>query len=408
MEFFYTVQASDMDADGISISANSLTLNGGVIRGADRAQDAVLTHAAADDDPDHKVDGGASFAPQVASVGFSLDPRSGETYVRGETIYMLVQFDRMAEVSGSPRVALTIGANTRYATYDSVSTPRPFRLRFVYTVQASDMDADGISIPANAVDLNGGAITLPGEPEVAAVLTHIAVDNDATRKVDGSMAEAPTVTAVAFFGNPLIGTTYTAGETIGAYVLFDREVDATGEPQLALTIGANTRQVSFIRVWESNLRFILFSYIVQTSDVDADGINFPADALSLNGGTITLRGNATTDAVLTHIATAADAGRKVDGSSSMTGGAKRQLFQCPVRRRYLCFARRDYGRHTVHQGVGRERHSQTGTDHRGQYPAGRVSVHPRLLQVHSEILVQRAGLGHGWRRNRNRKRLAEP
>ena len=55
MEFLYTVQASDMDADGISISANALTLNGGVIRGADRAQDAVLTHAAADDDPDHKV-----------------------------------------------------------------------------------------------------------------------------------------------------------------------------------------------------------------------------------------------------------------------------------------------------------------------------------------------------------------
>ena len=244
MEFLYTVQASDMDADGISISANALTLNGGVIRGADRAQDAVLTHAAADDDPDHKVDGGASFAPQVTSLGFSFSPRSGETYVRGETIYMLLEFDRMAEVSGSPRVALTIGANTRYATYDSVSTPRPFRLRFVYTVQASDTDADGISIPANAVDLNGGAITLPGEPEVAAVLTHIAVDNDATRKVDGSMAEAPTVTAVAFFGNPLIGTTYTAGETIGAYVR--SSIAPTpgkwsyiryGEPQLALTIG---------------------------------------------------------------------------------------------------------------------------------------------------------------------------
>ena len=305
-----------MDADGISISADALTLNGGAISGADRAQDAVLTHAAADDDPEHKVDGGASFAPQVTSVGFSLTPRSGETYVRGETIQMLVQFDRMAEVSGSPRVALTIGGNTRYATYHSVSTPRPFRLRFVYTVQASDMDADGISIPANAVDLNGGAITLPGEPEVAAVLTHVAVDNDATRKVDGSMAEAPTVTTVAFFGTPLIGTTYTAGETIGAYVQFDREVDATGEPQLALTIGANTRQASFIRVWESNNSYILFSYIVQTSDMDADGINFPADALSLNGGTITLRGNATTDAVLTHVATAADAGRKVDGSSS--------------------------------------------------------------------------------------------
>ena len=252
MEFLYTVQASDMDDDGISISANALTLDGGTIKGAAGVHDAVLTHAAADADPEHKVDGGTYSAPQVTSVGFSFHPDEGQTYVRGETIYMLVQFDRMAEVTGSPRVALTIGTNTRYATYDSVSTPRPFRLRFVYTVQASDMDADGISIQADAVDLNGGAITLPGASTVAAVLTHIAVDSDLTRKVDGSMVVVPMVNTVAFLGTPDIGTTYTAGETIGAYVEFEREVDVTGAPQLALAIGANTRQASFLRVWEDN------------------------------------------------------------------------------------------------------------------------------------------------------------
>ena len=185
-------------------------------------------------------------------------------------------------------------------------------------MQASDVDLDGASIPPNAVELNGGAVTLPGVPTVAAVLTHSQVDNDAARKVDGSLAEAPMVNTVAFFGDPPIGTTYTAGEVIGAYVLFDREVDATGEPQLALTIGANTRQASFGRVWESNPRYILFSYIVQTSDLDADGINVPADALSLNSGTITLRDDATTNAVLTNSATGADQTRKVDGSETST------------------------------------------------------------------------------------------
>ena len=314
MEFLYTVQASDMDDDGISISANALTLNGGTIKRAAGTSDAVLTHAAADADPEHKVDGGTYSAPQVTSVGFSFYPDEGQTYVRGETIYMSVQFDRMAEVTGDPRVALTIGTNTRYAIYDSVSTPRPFRLRFVYTVQASDMDADGISIPADAVELNGGAITLPGAPTVAAVLTHSQVDNDPMRKVDGS--SVPMVNTVAFLGTPDIGTTYTAGETIGAYVEFEREVDVTGAPQLALAIGANTRQASFLRVWADNPSFILFTYIVQTSDTDADGINFPANALSLNGGTITLRDDATTDAVLTHSATAADETRKVDGGGT--------------------------------------------------------------------------------------------
>ncbi len=52
--FTYTVQAGDGDADGIAISADSITLNGGSIQ--DRAgNDAILTHAALADDGAHKL-----------------------------------------------------------------------------------------------------------------------------------------------------------------------------------------------------------------------------------------------------------------------------------------------------------------------------------------------------------------
>ena len=104
------------------------------------------------------------------------------------------------------------------------------------------------------------------------------------------MAVAPTVTAVAFCTSPLIGTTYTAGERICG--ICPVQTKARGRYGRA-AIGAHhrdrhARQAGFSHVFESNRAYVLFSYIVQSSDTDADGISIAADALSLNGGTITL------------------------------------------------------------------------------------------------------------------------
>ncbi len=56
MTFEYTVAASDSDTDGISIAADSLTLNGGTVKdGSDQA--AVLDHGAVANQGGHQVDG---------------------------------------------------------------------------------------------------------------------------------------------------------------------------------------------------------------------------------------------------------------------------------------------------------------------------------------------------------------
>ena len=408
MEFVYTAQVSDMDADGISIAADALTRNGGSIRGADRVQDALLTHAAADDDPDHKVDASLSVRPEVLTVEFLFSPESGDTYKRGEPIFVTVNFSGMAEVTGSPRVALTIGSNTRYASYHSVGTPRPFRLRFSYTVQASDTDSDGASIPPNALEFNGGAITLPGQPDIAAVLTHSAVDNDATRKVDGTAFVAPTVTSVTLFGAPISGTVYTVGEMISAYVQFDRPVDATG-PQLALEIGTHIRQAEFIEVWKPSPSYVLFAYTVQPSDMDDDGVAIPANALASNG-TITLRGDASVAAIRSHGAAAAATNKMVDGSiASAPEVLSVQFMNTPSSGDAYALGeaiKADVlGGCLVRQAGGRDRRTPTGAEHRGQYPAGRVRVHCRTL---GEILVQRAGLGHGRGRDQHPRQRADP
>jgi hypothetical protein len=63
------------------------------------------------------VDG---VAPTITSV---TGPAAG-TYIVGQNLDFTVQFDDTVEVTGTPRLQLTIGSTTRYATYVSGSGSR--------------------------------------------------------------------------------------------------------------------------------------------------------------------------------------------------------------------------------------------------------------------------------------------
>ena len=82
-----------------------------------------------------------------------------------------MRFDRAVRATGSPRVALTVGTQTRHATFSSWGGQS---LYFDYTVQERDRDEDGISIAANALSLDGGTIRA-ADGTTDADLTHGAV-----------------------------------------------------------------------------------------------------------------------------------------------------------------------------------------------------------------------------------------
>ena len=121
----------------------------------------------------------------LAPIGLAVvsEPIEGETYKRGETIEVAVNFSDRVVVAGTPQLALSVGVNTRNADY--VRGTNSNQLVFEYTVVEADADTDGIVAGQNALALNGGAITSVYGAQ--AILTHTALAAQTGHKVDGSL-----------------------------------------------------------------------------------------------------------------------------------------------------------------------------------------------------------------------------
>ena len=127
--------------------------------------------------------------PRVTGVSLVSHPLSGDTYKQGETIRAQVWLSGLAVVTGSPQLALGVGTQTRTMSY--VGLDRARVLEFEYPVQASDADADGVSIGSSALSLPTGA-SLADESggTVGVSLSGHAISNASGHKVDGSQSAA--------------------------------------------------------------------------------------------------------------------------------------------------------------------------------------------------------------------------
>src|SRR5947209_15374968 len=76
-----------------------------------------------------------------------------------------------------------------------------------------------------------------------------------------------------------------AGDVASVTVTMDEAVTVSGTPHLALNIGGTTVQANYLSGSGSNA--LVFTYTILAGQTDTDGISLDANALSLNGGTIT-------------------------------------------------------------------------------------------------------------------------
>ncbi|WP_374489269.1 DUF4347 domain-containing protein [Zoogloea sp.] len=103
------------------------------------------------------ADSGNVTVDNVTPVVSSVSVPSNNTYGTSANLDFTVNFGDNITVTtggGTPRIALTIGSTTRYASY--VSGSGTSALLFRYTTQTGDNDSDGITV--GALDTNGGTL----------------------------------------------------------------------------------------------------------------------------------------------------------------------------------------------------------------------------------------------------------
>ncbi|KOF02518.1 hypothetical protein OB69_12165, partial [Roseivirga seohaensis subsp. aquiponti] len=304
LRFVYTVQAGDVSADLDVTSSTALSLNGGTIKDAagNNASLTVQQGATGGSLASNKalvIDG---VVPTVTSVSSATN---NGTYNAGDAVAVTVTFSEAVTVTGIPQIKLETGATDRAVNYTSGSGSNT--LTFNYTVQSGDVSADLDYVATNSLTLNSGTIKdASGNDATLTLATPGAANSLGANKAIVVDAVLPTVTSVSVPAN----ATYVASQNLDFTVNFSENVTVVttgGTPQLSITIGSTTRQAVYQS--GSGTSALLFRYVVQSGELDTDGIT--VGTLSANGGT--LKDAATNDANLTLNSVGATTAVLVDG-----------------------------------------------------------------------------------------------
>ena len=314
------------------------------------------------------IKGTALSSPGVIGTAITSSPAANSSYVTGDVIHVTATFSSPVTVdttSGTPRLALTIGLNTRYANY-SVDDSTATEVVFAYPVTVSDHDQDGISIAANALELNGGAIHSQGDTSTNALLGHGAVSTQSGHRVNRR--------AVIVSGRG-------GGHLVPCrqQQLRDRRRHRDhgdvqrgghrGHRERHAAAGADhrlgTRATPTTRV-TAPATAVVFAYPVTANDHDQDGISIAANALELNGGAIHKPGDTNKNALLDHDAVSTQSGHRVNRRAVIVSGRVAVTSSPAANSSYVTgdviqiTATFQRGGHRGH----RERHAAAGVDHR--------------------------------------------
>ena len=298
LKFEYTVQAGDLDTDGVSVGPGPDSLAGGAIRD-EGGNGAIRDFGALRPANRHKVD---AVPPRVTGPpSIVTSPEDGDTYALDEDIDLELRFDDAVRVVGDLALNVRVGAEDRRAELRTGTGTRA--LTFRYTVQKGDFDDDGVSVPASGL-VGGDVEDVYGNIADRAVPP---LEDQAKHKVDG--IDPPTVQSVRIMSDPMASEdTYGMGETIKVDIVFTEPVHVSGQPALALSIGPAVRQAPYST--GSGTETLTFEYTVQAGDLDEDGVSVGPGPESLAGGTIRdVDGN---DAVRDFPPLAEDGEHKVD------------------------------------------------------------------------------------------------
>ncbi|MDA9793393.1 hypothetical protein N9B72_02295, partial [Bacteriovoracaceae bacterium] len=258
--FRYIVIAADEDTDGIT-HTSPLGLNAGTIKSL-AGDNAILSFTPADTSA-VLVDG---VIPSITSV----TPPTGASYNEVANLDFIVNYSENVNVVGTPRIQVTVGVATVYASYASGTGTNA--LTFSYDIQPLDVDSDGIS-HISPLDLNSGTISDDATNNANLVFTP--ADTSAVL-VDTTAPSITSITAPA-------DATYAETQDLDFIVNFDENVIVTGTPRIQITLDSGTVYADYTS--GDTTSALTFRYTAVNGDLDTDGISISL-SIDLNTGTI--------------------------------------------------------------------------------------------------------------------------
>ncbi|MFY0675158.1 MAG: choice-of-anchor D domain-containing protein, partial [Bacteroidia bacterium] len=286
--FSYDVSSGEFSSDLDVQSNGALVLNSGTIKSQSGNDATLLLPVASDinslsDNKDLIIDG---LAPEVLYV---TSEKTNGVYSVGDNIDIQVVFSEPVSITGTPQITLETGLNDQVINYSSGSTTDT--LTFSYSVQAGNSSLDLDYVASSSLVLNNGTILDKNGNETVLTLPNPGNSNSLSANKNLIIdTDTPTVLSVSSIN---ANGTFVIGDVISINIVFDKEVDVTGTPQLELETGTTDRIIDYIS--GSGTDTLTFEYTVQEGDNSSDLEYTSQTALSLNGGSIKFM---TIDAIL--------------------------------------------------------------------------------------------------------------
>jgi hypothetical protein len=156
-------------------------------------------------------------APTISTV----TAPANKTYIPSDTPTFTVLFSESVTVTGLPRLTLTVGSTTEYATFLSMTDSRTALFRYTVASDPVEFDTDGITL-ATSLDLNSGSIS-----------------DLATNALTNTTLTAPTLTSVLVAQPPAAPTIDSITATSGTLTVYFTPGAARGSAITTYTYATN-------------------------------------------------------------------------------------------------------------------------------------------------------------------------
>ncbi len=181
-------------------------------------------------------------APTISAV----TAPTNSTYSNNQTPTFTMAFSESVTVTGSPRLTLTVGTVTKYATFVSLTDSKTATFRYTVSTDPLEFDTDGISV-ATTVDLNGGSISdmatnaISNLSFTAPTLTSVFVAQlPVAPTIDSVVATSGTLTIYFTPGAARGSTTSGYQYTTDNNTFKNRESGTTGSPLVITTVSTGS------------------------------------------------------------------------------------------------------------------------------------------------------------------------